>query len=39
MEKEKEKLCEYLSEIGILLFDNINTFLNIYSENNSKKFN
>ena len=37
MEKEK-LLCEYLSEIGILLFDNINTFLNIYSENNSKKF-
>ena len=35
---KNEKLCEYLSEIGILLFDNINTFFNIYSKNNSKKY-
>ena len=35
---EKEKIFEYLSEIGILLFDNINSFLDIYS-NNSQKFN
>ena len=36
---KNEKLCEYLSDIGILLFDNIDLFFQIYSSNNSKKFN
>ena len=36
---EKEKIFEYLSEIGVLLFDNIDSFLNIYSNINSKNFN
>ena len=36
---EKEKIFEYLSEIGVLLFENIDSFLNIYSNNNSKIFN
>ena len=35
---ENEKLCEYLSDIGVLLFDNVDLFLNIYSSNNSKQF-
>ena len=35
---ENEKLCEYLSDIGVLLFDNIDLFLNIYSTNDSKQF-
>ena len=36
---KNEKLCEYLSDIGILLFDNIDLFFQIYSTNNSKMFN
>ena len=36
---KNEKLCEYLSDIGVLLFDNIDLFFQIYSTNNSKKFN
>ena len=31
-----EKVCEYLNEIGILDYDNINTFLNIYSKLNNQ---
>ena len=38
-----EKVCEYLNEIGILDYDNINTFLNIYSklsnQNNTSDMN
>ena len=29
-----EKLCEYLSDIGVLLFDNIDLFFEIHSKNN-----
>ena len=36
---KNEKLCEYLSDIGILPFDNIDLFFQIYSSNNSKIFN
>ena len=36
---KNEKLCEYLSELGVLLFDNIDLFLQINSTNNSKQFN
>ena len=33
-----EKICEYLNEIGILEYENINIFLNIYSKLNNKNF-
>ena len=33
-----EKICEYLSEIGILGYENINTFLNIYSKLNKQNY-
>ena len=33
-----EKLCEYLSEKGVLLFDNIDLFFQVYSSNNNKQF-
>ena len=33
-----EKLYEYLTEIGVLLFDNIDLFLNIHSIKNEKDF-
>ena len=33
-----EKLCEYLSDIGVLLFDNVDLFLQMYSSQNNKKF-
>ena len=36
---KNENLCEYLSDIGILLFENMDSFFQIYSSNNSKKFN
>ena len=35
---KNENLCEYLSDIGILLFENMDSFFQIYSSNNSKKF-
>ena len=31
---KNEKLCEYLSDVGILLLDNIDLFFQIYSSNN-----
>jgi len=34
----KEKLCEYLTDIGILLFDNIGLFFNIHSIKTEKHF-
>lgn len=34
-----EKLCEYLSDKGVLLFDNIDLFFQVYSSNNNKQFN
>ena len=33
-----EKICEYLNEIGILDYENINAFLNIYSTLNNQKY-
>ena len=33
-----EKICEYLNEIGILEYENINTFLEIYSKLNNKNY-
>ena len=33
-----EQIFEYLSDIGVLLFDNINLFLQIHSSNNNKYF-
>ena len=33
-----EKICEYLSEIGILEYENINAFLNIYSNLNKQNY-
>ena len=33
-----EKICEYLNVIGLLQFDNINTFLNIYSQISKNKY-
>ena len=33
-----EKICEYLSEIGILGYENINTFLNIFSKLNKQNY-
>ena len=33
-----EKLCEYLSDIGVLLFDNIDLFFQIHSNNQKKNF-
>ena len=33
-----EKLCEYLSDKGVLLFDNIDLFFQVYSSNNNKEF-
>lgn len=33
-----EKLCEYLSDKGVLLFDNIDLFFQVYSSNNNKQF-
>ena len=33
-----EKLCEYLSDIGVLLFDNVDLFLQMYSSQNNKQF-
>ena len=33
-----EKICEYLNEIGIVEYDNINTFLEIYSKLNNKNY-
>ena len=35
---EVEKLCQYLNEIGIIEYENINIFLNIYSTLNNKKY-
>ena len=32
-----EKICEYLSEIGILEYENINLFLDIYTKLNKTK--
>ena len=32
-----EKLCEYLSDVGVLLFDNIDLFFEIHSKNNKDK--
>jgi hypothetical protein len=32
-----EKICEYLSEIGILEYENINIFLDIYTKLNNTK--
>ena len=31
---KNEKLCEYLSDVGVLLLDNIDLFFQIYSSNN-----
>ena len=36
---KNEKICEYLSDIGILLFENIDLFLKIYSSNNINNLN
>ena len=36
---KNEKLCEYLSDVGVLPLDNIDLFSQIYSSNVSKKFN
>ena len=36
--KANEELCEYLSEKGVLLFDNIDLFFQVYSSNNNKQF-
>ena len=33
-----EKICEYLNEIGILEYENINIFLEIYSKLNNDKY-
>ena len=33
-----EKICEYLSDKGVLLFDNIDLFFQVYSSNNNKEF-
>ena len=33
-----EKICEYLNEIGIIEYENINTFLEIYSKLNNKNY-
>ena len=33
-----EKLCEYLSDIGLLLFENIDLFFQIHSSQNNKQF-
>ena len=33
-----EKLCEYLSDKGVLLFDNIDLFFQVNSSNNKKEF-
>lgn len=33
-----EKLCEYLSDIGVLLFDNIDLFFQIHSSKTNKKY-
>ena len=35
---EIEKICQYLNEIGILEYENINIFLKIYSSLNEKKY-
>ena len=35
---EIEKICQYLNEIGILEYENINIFLKIYSSLNKKKY-
>ena len=35
---EIEKICQYLNEIGIIEYENINIFLNIYSTLNNKKY-
>ena len=34
---KNEKLCEYLSDVGVLLLDNIDLFFQIYSSNNLNK--
>ena len=33
-----EKICEYFNDIGILQLDNINRFLNIYSQLSQNKY-
>ena len=33
-----EKVCEYLNDIGILEYDNVNKFLEIYSKLNSEEY-
>ena len=35
---EVEKIFQYLNEIGIIEYENINIFLNIYSTLNNKKY-
>ena len=35
---EVEKICQYLNEIGIIEYENVNIFLNIYSTLNDKKY-